>query len=95
MRSSNFETRIRKELRCIDGVFESPGTYYVDDDAYWVNGKKIAHFHEDELELRLTRAVISANRARLRADPRIERRAPSSDSRASSPATFLCKPNGH
>jgi hypothetical protein len=75
---TDIERRIRKTLRSIEGVLESPGMF-MHDDAYWVNGKEIAHFHDDDLELRLTRAVISANRERLRADPRIERRAPSSD----------------
>jgi hypothetical protein len=70
--------RVRKELRGIAGVLESPGTFS-EEDAYWVNAKEIAHFHDGDLELRLTRPVISAHRERLRADDRIERRAPSSD----------------
>ncbi len=75
---TEIERRVRKALRSIDGVLESPGMF-MHDDAYWVNGKEIAHFHEDDLELCLTRSVFSAHRDRLRADPRIERRAPSSD----------------
>lgn len=78
MRRQELEARIRKALRAIDGVFESPGTFY-EDDAYWVNGKEIAHIHQGLVGLRLTRQLFSANRKRLRADRRIERRAPSSD----------------
>lgn len=76
---TDIERRIRQSLRGIDGVLESPGTFYTEDDAYWVNGKEIAHFHAEGLELRLTRPVINANRDRLRTDSRIERRRPSSD----------------
>ncbi len=59
-------------------MLESPGIFS-EEDAYWVNAKEIAHFHDGDLELRLTRPVISAYRKRLLADDRIERRAPSSD----------------
>ncbi len=78
MAQRELEGRIRKALRSIAGVLESPGTFS-EEDAYWVNAKEIAHFHDSDLELRLTRSEISAHRERLRADPRIERRAPSSD----------------
>lgn len=71
--------RMRKSLLGIDGVVESPGIFY-EEDAFWVNGKQIAHFREDDvLELRLTRRAISAQRARLKDDPRVELRAGSSD----------------
>lgn len=37
-----------------------------------MNGAEVAHFDaEDAIDLRLTRAVISAHRARLKADPRV------------------------
>ena len=78
MKDGQLEKRIRKELRSIADVLESPGIFS-DEDAYWVNAKEIAHFHDGSLELRLTRALIRAHRERLRADRRIERRAPSSD----------------
>lgn len=43
-----------------------------DEPAFWVDGKEIAHFdREDAIDLRLTRAVISAHRARLKADARV------------------------
>lgn len=61
-------------------MVESPGTYYTDEDAFWVNGKEVAHFHgEDGFELRLTKKEISANRPRLKADDRVELRKSSSD----------------
>ncbi len=71
--------RLRKSLLSIDGVVESPGIFG-DGDAFWVNGKQIAHFRdEDVLELRLRRRAISAQRARLKDDPRVELRAGASD----------------
>ena len=72
--------QVRAALLKIDGVVESPGTFHTDTDAFWVNGKEIAHFDSDgSLELRVTGPVIRAHRDRLRSDPEIERRAPSSD----------------
>jgi hypothetical protein len=59
-------------------MFESPGTFY-EDDAFWVNGKEVAHFHAGAVAIRLTRPVFSANRDRLRADPRVTRRSSASD----------------
>jgi hypothetical protein len=57
----------------------SPGTYY-EEDAFWVNGKEVAHFHgEDAIELRLTKREIRVRRAELRADPRVDLRANASD----------------
>ena len=78
MAQRQLEGRIRKELRSIAGVLESP-SIFSEEDAYWVNAPEIAHFHDGDLELRLTRRLFSANRERLRADPRIQRRTPSSD----------------
>lgn len=49
-------------------------------DAWWVNGKEIAHFHSaDEIEIRLTRAVIRERRAELKADARVVLRTGTSD----------------
>jgi hypothetical protein len=63
----------------IDGIVESPGIFY-DEDAFWVNGKQIAHFHgDDAMEIRLTKKVISELRARLRAEAGVTLRAGSSD----------------
>jgi len=69
----------RKRLLAVDGVVESGGIF-TGGEAYWVNGKEIAHFHGDaDMELRLTRAVISEQRGRLKSDPRVELRRGSSD----------------
>lgn len=69
----------RKRLLAIEGVVES-GSQFTEDDAFWVNGKQVAHFRDATLmELRLTRAVISEERSRLKADPRIELRQGASD----------------
>jgi hypothetical protein len=71
--------RIRRELLKVDGVVESPGAFN-DGDAFWVNGTHIAHFIDDgSMEVRLTRKQISANRARLKGDERVELRKSSSD----------------
>ena len=44
-----------------------------DDPAYWVNATQVANLvGEDGLGLRLTRKVISAHRARLKADERVD-----------------------
>jgi hypothetical protein len=76
---SALATRARSCLLAIHGVVESGGTFS-DGDAFWVNGREIAHFHGDaDIELRLTRAVISEQRGRLKADPRVELRRGSSD----------------
>lgn len=73
------QARARKGLLAISGVVESQSAF-TEDDAFWVNGKEIAHFHGDaDLELRLTRAVIRDGRARLKADARIELRQGASD----------------
>jgi hypothetical protein len=48
--------------------------------AWRVSGKEFLHFHgEKEIDVRLTRAVIRDQRARLRADPRVDLRQHSSD----------------
>jgi hypothetical protein len=76
---STLATRARGCLLAIDGVVES-GSAFTEGDAFWVNGKQIAHFVDDGLvQLRLTRAVISNQHSRLRADPRIELRPGASD----------------
>ena len=63
----------------IEGVMESPGIFD-EGDAFWVNGKQIAHFREEDvLDLRLTRGVIGAQRSRLKTDPRVDLRPGSSD----------------
>ncbi len=48
--------------------------------AMWVNRKQVGHFvAPGTIELRLTRAVIRANRPRLKEDPRVELRKSASD----------------
>ena len=65
--------KARKGLLALDGVLESPGIFGV-DDAFWVNGKEIGYFTGGGavLGLRLTKREISARRAALKADPRVE-----------------------
>lgn len=71
--------RVRAALLSIEGVVESPGIFGA-GDAFWVNGKQIAHFgDEDALELRLTRRGISARRTALKAESRVTLRSGSSD----------------
>ena len=74
----NAKARLRAAMVAIDGVIESPSAFK-DDLGYWVNGTEIAHFAADEIEIRLTRTVISARRRELERDSRVVRRAKSSD----------------
>jgi Family of unknown function (DUF5519) len=70
---------LRDAIAAIDGVIEAPSRYK-ESLAYWVNGKEIAHFEsEDALDIRLTRAVISAHRAELKASPEVRLRPSTSD----------------
>jgi hypothetical protein len=78
-RPRSVRRRVRTLLLAIDGVAESAGAF-TDAPAFWVNGKEVAHWHgDDALEVRLTKRVISEQRARLKADPRIELRRNASD----------------
>jgi hypothetical protein len=71
--------RVRAALLRIDGVVESPGIFH-DEDAFWVNGKQIAHFHGDDvMEIRLTRRLISELRGRLKAMSSVAFRSGASD----------------
>jgi hypothetical protein len=75
----NLSDRLREAIAGLDGVTESE-SMFKDAPAYWVNGKEIAHFDgADVIDIRLTRAVIRAGRAELRADQRVELRSSSSD----------------
>ena len=49
------------------------------EEAFWVNGKEIAHFEADSVEIRVTRQEISAHRAELKADPAVQLRPSTSD----------------
>ena len=58
-------------LRRIRGVAVSR-SMFGDRDAYWCNGKEIAHFERGSaLEIRLTKAEIRDRRERLKTDPRV------------------------
>jgi hypothetical protein len=71
--------RIAARLRGIGGIVESPSAFGR-RDAFWCNGKEIAHFDSaDVVDLRLTKAVIRELRSALREDGRVELRKGSSD----------------
>jgi hypothetical protein len=62
-----------------DGVVEA-GSAFGHEQGWWVNGTEIGHFDSDgRLDLRLTRAVISEQRANLKADADVELRRSASD----------------
>jgi hypothetical protein len=63
-----------RALRRIDGFAEGSSIFSNDDAdlAYFVNGTQVANIVDGKLGLRLTRKVISANRPRLKADPRVD-----------------------
>ena len=70
---------LEDRLEAIDGVSVSD-SMFGDGDAYWVNGKEIAHFEPDgAIEVRLTKAVIRERRPELTADPRVELRPSGAD----------------
>jgi hypothetical protein len=67
--------------RCADiaGAALGDGAF-ADGPAIWVGKREIAHFHgPDDLEVRLTRAVIRERRTELRAHEGIELRRSTSD----------------
>jgi sugar phosphate isomerase/epimerase len=71
--------QIAAQLRNVDGLAESP-SMFGPDDAFWCNGKEIAHFHAaDVVEVRLTKAVIRELRPMLRDDERVALRKGASD----------------
>jgi hypothetical protein len=75
----NLTDRLRDAIAGLDGVIESESMFKA-APAYWVNGKEVAHFDGDGvIDIRLTRALIRARRAELRADQRVELRSSSSD----------------
>src|SRR4029453_10748107 len=74
--------RLWRALTAIDGADEGSSVFAEDDTwrALWVNGKQITNFRSDDvIEVRLTKKAISAERGRLKADPRVELRKNSSD----------------
>jgi hypothetical protein len=71
-----------RALTAIDGADEGSSVFAEDDTspALWVNGKQITNFRSaGVIEVRLTKKRISAERARLKADPRVELRKNPSD----------------
>jgi hypothetical protein len=75
-------TRLKRRLRDIDAVDEGSSIFSEDEavPGYFVDGKQIAHFYApDVVEIRLTKALIRADRERLKADTRVELRKNSSD----------------
>lgn len=65
-----------RALGTVPGFMEGASIFSEDDAdrAYFVNGKQVAHGAGEEIQLRLTRAVIRERRPRLRAEPRVELR---------------------
>ena len=73
------QVRLWHELGRIPAMLEGESVFS-DGPAYWVNGKQVAHFIDDErMELRLTKGVIRELRTALQADSRAEVRSSSSD----------------
>ena len=67
------------ELGRISGMLEG-ASVFSSGRAYWVNGKQVAHFIDDDsIELRLTKPVIRELRAALKADERVDLRGSTSD----------------
>ena len=59
----------------VEGFAEGASIFGSDDDpAYFVNGTQVSNLVDDDVALRLTRKVISRQRARLKEDPRVELR---------------------
>jgi len=74
-------TRLWRRLGKIDDFMEGASIFSNDDRerAYFVNGTQVANAEGERLGLRLTRAVISRHRPRLKADPRVDLRRSGSD----------------
>jgi hypothetical protein len=70
---------LEHRLAVISGVSVSE-SMFGRGDAYWVNGKEIAHFEGvGVIEVRLTRGFIRARRRELKADGRVELRPSGAD----------------
>jgi Luciferase len=75
----DLRAELRDRLLAIEGVVESD-SQFGEGMAFWVSGKEIAHFEgADEISLRLTRVVVSKERPRLKADPRVDLKRRSAD----------------
>jgi hypothetical protein len=77
----DLRTQLWQSLCEIDGVDEGSSVFAEDDAcALWVDATQVAHFvTADTLEVRLTKQLISADRASLKADPRVTLRKNASD----------------
>ncbi|HVM10527.1 MAG TPA: hypothetical protein VM345_18860 [Acidimicrobiales bacterium] len=66
--------KLWKRLGTVDGFMEGASIFSDSDDdrAYFVNGTQVANLVGDSVALRLTRKVVSAHRARLKAEPSVD-----------------------
>ena len=70
-KASRLRQRLEREIEAL-WALEGRRSRWGDAWAYHVEGREILHFHGDhEIDLRLTKRVIRAERARLEADPRL------------------------
>jgi luciferase-like monooxygenase len=51
--------RLAERLRELPGVEEAPSQFNRDLSAFWIDGREFVHFHGGEIEIRLTRRLIS------------------------------------
>lgn len=79
MGATVFERALRRLLAGAS-LIEATSRFDPTKRAFFLGDREVLHFHgPDEIDLRLTRREISARRAALRADARIELRASTSD----------------
>ena len=70
-KASRLRQRLEREIEALRAL-EGRRSRWGDASAYHLEGREILHFHSDhEIDLRLTKRVIRAERARLTADPRV------------------------
>jgi hypothetical protein len=72
------QLRFLERCAALDGAALGEGAF-ADGPAVWVGTREVAHFHEAELEVRLTKRVIRERRAEFTADERITLRRNVSD----------------
>lgn len=76
---TGLRARLAAQLREIPGVVESESAF-AQGSAFWVNGKEIAHFEdEDRIDVRLTKGVIRERRPALKTDERVTLRPSGAD----------------
>jgi hypothetical protein len=67
----DLDRRLHQLLTKVPGVMVG-GSMFGHGDAFWVNGKEIAHFEADHvIEVRLTKTAIGERRPELKADTRV------------------------